>query len=76
MSAPIRDDGNDSEQSKYAPTRFREQPPMPTATQLYVPSAPTVPSSTDVDQDRRTKSEFASWPERISEPPRRWGTRR
>jgi hypothetical protein len=70
MSAPIRDDGNDSEQSKYAPPRFREQSRMPPATQLYVPSAPTVPA--DVDQDRRTRSEFASWPERISEPSRRW----
>ena len=29
MSAPIRDDGNNSEQSRYAPPRFREQPPMP-----------------------------------------------
>jgi len=73
MSAPIRDDGNDSEQSKYAPPRFREQPPMPPATQLYVPSAPMVPSSTDVDQDRRTRSEIASWSERNSEPSRRWG---
>jgi ABC-type branched-subunit amino acid transport system substrate-binding protein len=72
MSAPIRDDGNDSEQSKYAPPRFREQAPMPPATQLYVPSAPTVPSSTDVDQDRRTRSEIASWSERNSEPSRRW----
>ena len=70
MSAPIRDDGNDSEQSRYAPPRFREQPPIPPATQLYVPSAPTVPSSTDVDQDRRTRSEFDSWPERSSEPSR------
>jgi ABC-type branched-subunit amino acid transport system substrate-binding protein len=73
MSAPIRDDGNDSEQSKYAPPRFREQPPMPPATQLYVPSAPMVPSSTDVDQDRRTRAEIASWSERNSEPSRRWG---
>ena len=73
MSAPISDDGNDSEHSRYAPKRFREQPRMPAAPQLYVPSAPTVPSSTDVDQDRRTRSEFASWPERISEPSRRWG---
>ena len=71
MSAPISDDGNDSEHSKYAPKRFREQPRIPAAAKLYVPSAPTVPSSTDVDQDRRTRSEFASWPERISEPSRR-----
>src|SRR5262249_54881030 len=72
MSAPISDDDNDSEQSKYAPPRFREQPRMPAAARFYVPSAPTVPSSTDVDQDRRTRSEFGSWPERISEPSRRW----
>ena len=68
MSAPISDDGNDSEHSKYAPKRFGEQPPIPAATQLYVKSAPTVPSPTDVDQDRQTRSEFDSWPERISEP--------
>ena len=73
MSAPISDDGNDSEHSKYAPMRFREQPRMPAAAQFYVKSAPTVPSPTDVDQDRQTRSEFAPWPERISEPSRRWG---
>ena len=72
MSAPISDDGNDSEQSKYAPPRFREQPRMPAARQFYVSSTPTVSSSTDVDPDRRTRSEFASWPEHISEPSRRW----
>ena len=70
MGAPISDD-EDSEHSKYAPERFREQT-MPAAPQLYVSSAPTVPSSKDVDQDRRTRSEFASRPERISEPSRRW----
>ena len=72
MSAPISDDGNDSEHSN-APMRFREQPRMPATAQLYVKSAPTVPSPTDVDQDRQTRSEFAPWPERISEPSRRWG---
>jgi branched-chain amino acid transport system substrate-binding protein len=71
MSAPISDDGNDSEQSRYAPPRFREPSRMPAAGQLYAKSAPTVPSSTDVDQDPRTRSEFASWPERHSEPSRR-----
>ena len=64
MSAPIRDDGNDSEQSRYA-----QQPSMPATPQFYVPSAPTVP--TNVDPDRRTRPEFASWPERHSEPSRR-----
>jgi branched-chain amino acid transport system substrate-binding protein len=70
MSAPIRDDDNNSEYSRYAP-RSGEQPRMPAAAQLYAKSAPTVPSSTDVDQDPRTRSEFASWPERHSEPSRR-----
>jgi branched-chain amino acid transport system substrate-binding protein len=71
MSAPISNNGDNSEQSKYAPPRFREQPPMPAARHLYVTSAPTVPSPADVDQDRPTRSEFASWPERIEEPSRR-----
>ncbi|MGB8578347.1 MAG: hypothetical protein WCD56_17530, partial [Pseudolabrys sp.] len=71
MNVPISDDGNDSEHNEYAPIRFREQPRMPAAAQLHVKSAPTVPSST-VDQDRQTRSEFAPWPERISEPSRRW----
>ena len=73
MSAPISDDGDDSEHSKYAPMRFREQQRMPGAAQLDVKSAPTVPSPTDVDQDRQTRSEIASWPERNLEPSRRWG---
>src|SRR5262249_41843672 len=72
MSAPISDDGNDSEQSKYAPPRFRDQPRMPAARQFYVSSTPTVSSSTDVDPDRRTRSDLASGPERISEPPQGW----
>jgi ABC-type branched-subunit amino acid transport system substrate-binding protein len=67
MNAPISDDGEDSEHSKYAPKRFREQQRMPGAAPFYVKSAPTVPSPTDVNQDRQTRSEFASWPERNSE---------
>ena len=73
MSAPISDDGEDSEHSKYAPMRFSEQQRMPGAAQLYVKSAPTVPSPTDVDQDRQTRSEIASWSERNSEPSRTVG---
>ena len=73
MSAPISDDGEDSEHSKYAPMRFSEQQRMPGAAQLYVKSAPTVPSPTDVDQDRQTRSEIASWSERNSEPSRTAG---
>ena len=40
----------------------------------YVTSPETAPSSADVHQDRRTTSEFASWPEPMREPPppRRW----
>ena len=71
MAGSISDDGRDSENSKYAPKRFREQPRMPTAPQLYVSSSPAVPSSTDVDQDRWTNSEFVSPPDRISERSRR-----
>ena len=73
MSAPISDDGEDSEHSKYAPMRFSEQQRMPGAAQLFVKSAPTVPSPTDVDQDRQTRSEIASWSERNSEPSRTVG---
>ena len=73
MSAPISDDGEDSEHSKYAPMRFSEQQRMPGAAQLYVKSAPTVPSPTDVDQDRQTRAEIASWSERNSEPSRTVG---
>src|SRR5262245_12298352 len=69
MSAPISNDRDDSEQSKYAPPRFREQTRMPGARQLYVTSAPTVPSPRDPDQDRQ--SEIASWPESMEEPSRR-----
>ena len=77
MVGPISDDGRDSENSKYAPRRFREQPRMPTGPQLYVSSLPAVPSSTDIDRDGPTKSELTSWPEATLEPPpRRWGTRR
>jgi branched-chain amino acid transport system substrate-binding protein len=68
MSAPISDDEN-SDYSKFAPKRLREQLPMPAARHLY--PAPTVPSSRDVDQDGRTMSELAPWPEQVREPPPR-----
>lgn len=72
MGAPIADD----EFSKYAPKRFREQPPMPSAAQLHVTSAPTVPSSTDVHHERHTSAELDSWPERVPEPPPPWSKAR
>ena len=65
MGAPIADD----EFGNYAPKRFREQPRMPAAEQLRVTPAPTVPLSTDVHLERRTTSDFNSWPERVPEPP-------
>jgi branched-chain amino acid transport system substrate-binding protein len=58
MSPSIDDDEN-SEASRYA-KRLREQPRMPAAEQLFVTSAPTVPSSTHVHQDRLTNSESVS----------------
>ena len=58
MSPSIVDDEN-SEASRYA-KRLREQPRMPAAEQLFVTSAPTVPSSTHVHQDRLTNSESVS----------------
>jgi len=73
MAGSISDDGRDPENSRYAPKRFREQPRMPAVPQLYVSSLPAAPSSTDVDEDRPTKSELTSWPEAVWEPPpRRW----
>ena len=67
MAGPTRDDDRDSENSGYAPRGSREQTRMPTAPRLYVSSLPAVPSSTDVDQDQWTRSEFVSPPDRISE---------
>src|SRR5262249_44534964 len=71
MARSTSDDGRDSENRKYAPTQFREQPRMPGASQLYVSSAPVVSSSSDESQDQLTKSEL--WPEVIREPPLRRG---
>jgi ABC-type branched-subunit amino acid transport system substrate-binding protein len=72
MSAPIGDDSNDSELNKYVPKQFREQPPrMPAAAQLQVTSAPTVPSFRDVNEERRKRTELASWPGPVPGPPLR-----
>ena len=49
MSAPIPDDGNDSELSKYAPKPFRDSSSAETP---YVPSAPTAPLPKIASQDR------------------------
>jgi ABC-type branched-subunit amino acid transport system substrate-binding protein len=53
MSAPIPDDGNDSELSKYAPKPFRDpRTPSSSAETPYVPSAPTAPLPKIASQDR------------------------
>jgi branched-chain amino acid transport system substrate-binding protein len=53
MSAPIPDDGNDSELSKYAPKPFRDPTtPSSPAETPYVPSAPTAPLPKIASQDR------------------------
>jgi hypothetical protein len=70
MSAPIPDDGNDSELSKYAPKPFRDPTtPSSSAETPYVPSASTAPLPKIASQDRRTTSDFSSWPEPVPEPP-------
>jgi branched-chain amino acid transport system substrate-binding protein len=53
MSAPIPDDGNDSELSKYAPKPFRDPTtPSSSAETPYVPSAPIAPLPKIASQDR------------------------
>jgi ABC-type branched-subunit amino acid transport system substrate-binding protein len=70
MSAPIPDDGNDSELSKYAPKPFRDPTtPSSSAETAYVPSARTAPLPKIASQDRRTTSDFSSVPEPVPEPP-------
>lgn len=67
MSGPTRD--NESpDYSRFAPKRFREQPPASTE-RPYVPSAPTVPAPRTPSTERRAASDFPSWPEPVPEPP-------
>ena len=69
MSTP-RDDGTDSELSKYAPKWSREQPATPDAGRpRYVStSASTLRSLKEEYQDQRIRP---SWPEPVPEPPAR-----
>ena len=67
MSGPTRDDES-SDYSRFAPKRFREQPPASTE-RPYVPSAPTVPAPRTPSTERRAASDFPSWPEPVPEPP-------
>ena len=68
MSGPTRDDES-SDYSRFAPKRFREQPPTPSEQRPYVPSAPTVPAPRTPSTERRAASDFPSWPEPVPEPP-------
>lgn len=67
MSGPTRDDES-PDYSRFAPKRFREQPPASTE-RPYVPSAPTVPAPRTPSTERRAASDFPSWPEPVPEPP-------
>src|SRR5262245_57179166 len=68
MSGTTRDDDS-SDYSRYAPKRFREPTSPSSAERPYVPSAPTAPLPRSAHQDRRTTSDFSSWPEPVPEPP-------
>jgi branched-chain amino acid transport system substrate-binding protein len=74
MSAPISDDNTESQFSQYVPKRYREQATTPAAERPpYVRSAPTVPLSTELPRDRRTRSESYLWPDPVPEPAMRHG---
>ena len=68
MSGPTRDDES-PDYSRFAPKRFREQPPATGEQRPYVPSAPTVPAPRIPSTERRAASDFPSWPEPVPEPP-------
>src|SRR5215472_5992668 len=68
MSGPTRDDES-PDYSRFAPKRFREQPPATSEQRPYVPSAPTVPAPRTPSMERRAASDFPSWPEPVPEPP-------
>ena len=68
MSGPTRDDES-PDYSRFAPKRFREQPPTTGEQRPYVPSAPTVPAPRTPSPERRAASDFPSWPEPVPEPP-------
>src|SRR6476620_5622103 len=68
MSGPTRDDES-PDYSRFAPKRFREQPPTTSEQRPYVPSAPTVPAPRTPSTERRAASDFPSWPEPVPEPP-------
>ncbi len=74
MSAPISDDRNLSEFSKYELKHHHNQTTTPADEQRYVDAAPTAPSPPDLDPDRPTPAEFEAWVERLRESPTRRGS--
>jgi branched-chain amino acid transport system substrate-binding protein len=62
-------DDESPDYSRFAPKRFREQPPATGEQRPYVPSAPTVPAPRTPSMERRAASDFPSWPEPVPEPP-------
>jgi branched-chain amino acid transport system substrate-binding protein len=65
MSTPISDDSIDSEFRQYVPKRHRQQRDIERAP--YAPSASTVPSSTDLHQERLRSGRSAATAARSSE---------
>ena len=63
MGAPVSDD----EFGKYAPKHLRDQAPLPSDEQPYVPA-----SFRDVHEERRKRAELASWPKSVPQPPVRF----
>ena len=71
----MSDEGRDDDAPdymKYTPRRLRDPAPSSStekpAARQYVPSGPTVPLPSREHQDRRTTSNFASWPEPVPPP--------
>ena len=69
MAEPSSNDETDF--SKYAPRRLRDEPQLYSAKPPFVPSAPMAPTSTRTPQDRRAMSEVPGGPEPVPQPPLR-----
>src|SRR5215831_3466868 len=67
MSGPTRDDES-PDYSRFAPKRFREQPPATGEQRPYVPSEHKVPAPRTHSTERRAASDIPSWPEPVPEP--------
>lgn len=74
MSNPASDEKfsdreQDSEHKRYAPRRLREQGVMADPQQPFVDSAPMVPAPNRSNHEWPPRSDFASGPQRVPEPP-------